>query len=370
MKFTLALFSFFCILQNTLAHTASEGTKRALQKLKSNPIAGIEVLVAGESFQSPASAFGHSMIRFVLDQNDPYNDVVVSFIADGSNADEEYLKNLTGSKFHQDMQSTTGLVKYMAKGLFGFYDVGIDAGSLKEILERYAGDDGRSLKRILIPTSAEQRAKIVEGLFHLGVDGSRPYYFQSFNCAVAILRVLQYGGLPYFPWGTSNIPVELEGGLNRLLWAPYPAVDMINMPALAKKIYDSFNFKDDRKPTDEEVLAAAIKLDKLSLLRIYLLRSHRLPTTTVRALAAEIRTRPEQFSLEKIYGTKIFDSSIYELSELNQTLALARDFAGEKATHCPKMAAVIHYRQAFPLTETTTKAFSSYNKMYQSFCRN
>lgn len=373
MKFILGLLSCFCILENALAHSASEGTKSALRQLKSNPLVGIEVLIAGESFQSPASAFGHSMIRFVSDSSDPYNDIIVSFIADGSNVDEAYLKNLSGSKLHQSVQSTTGLMKYMAKGLFGSYVVGIDAAPLKEILERYAGDDGRSLKRIIVPTTVEQRNKIVEGVFRLGVDGSRPYYFHAFNCAVAILRVLQFGGLPYFPWSTTNKPVELEGSLNRNLWVPYPNVEMINMPAVAKKIYDNLNVKADNepitKPTNEEVLTAALKLDKLSLLRLYLLRSHRLPTSTARALAAAIRARPEQFNLEQIYGTRIFDPSVYELNESNQTQTLHRDFASEKDTYCPKMGAVIRYREAFPLTEATAKTFDSYKNTHRSFCR-
>ncbi len=363
------LLSFFCILESVFAHSLSETTKSALLQLKSKPLVGIEVLVAGESFQSPASVFGHSMIRFVSELGDPYNDVVVSFIADGSTADEEYLKHLNGSKFRQTVQSTAGLVKYMAKGVFGSYKIGVDAASFKEMLDRYAGDDGRSLRRIIIPTTTEQRSKIVDGLFQLAVDGSRPYYFHAFNCATAILRVLQFGGLPYFPWGASNKPVELEDSLSRLLWTPYPSVEMINMPSVAKKIYNNLKLKDQNRPNDQEVLSALIKLDKLSLLRIYLLRSPKLPSSAVRLIAAEIRSRPEKYSLEEIYGTKIFDSIIYDLNESNQTLGLNRDFASERPSHCTKMASVIFYRQGFPLSDSAAKTFDTYKNLHHIFCR-
>jgi hypothetical protein len=115
--------------------------KRLLKKAKNGEIQGLELIIAAKSDIRVESKFGHAMFRFVDSDNDPGNDITVSFVADVDTPDMSTVGGITG--------------KYSIFPLFK---------SMRLFIKQYIKDDGRPLERHLIPSDQSMRDDLIKTL--------------------------------------------------------------------------------------------------------------------------------------------------------------------------------------------------------------
>ncbi|MGH1467744.1 MAG: DUF4105 domain-containing protein [Bdellovibrionales bacterium] len=172
-----------------------------LSQLQSTYGYGLEILVASKSFDSPASVFGHAGIRFVGSGSEPWNDVVVSL-----------------------EQLTVDMDKLFTNGLSGGYEVTPRVYTLIEYTNTYQTLEGRQLGRVILPSTAEQRAKLVDVLLSIFEipDLFGDYKFIGNNCSTVLLKVLKTAGFPIYSDALVSAPPLLENALSFSLLGPYP----------------------------------------------------------------------------------------------------------------------------------------------------
>jgi len=120
-------------LQKSELYTSSKKyIKRLKNRVKRNEIIGLELISAEASDERVESKFGHSLFRFVDNDNDPGNDITISFVAD---VDGPKASNLAG--------------------VVGKYGVYPEVKSLRLFVKQYVKDQSRPLERYIIPASSE-----------------------------------------------------------------------------------------------------------------------------------------------------------------------------------------------------------------------
>ncbi|CBW26412.1 putative exported protein [Halobacteriovorax marinus SJ] len=120
-------------LQKSELYTNSKKyIKRLKNRVKRNEIIGLELISAEASDERVESKFGHSLFRFVDNDNDPGNDITISFVAD---VDGPKASNLAG--------------------VVGKYGVYPEVKSLRLFVKQYVKDQSRPLERYIIPASSE-----------------------------------------------------------------------------------------------------------------------------------------------------------------------------------------------------------------------
>ena len=184
-----------------------------LQKLFAGPIPiGIELLLAGQGDQL-GSGNGHAMLRFVSATGQPLNDIVISFVADVTDPSLDIIKAVNGS-----------------------YTAIISAETLNSTLARYVYGEQRDLTRFPIPTSLEQREKLLSILKEIANRPPRDattYAFAWRNCMTLLLKTLNEATilkLNSFDVRPSEIPRVVE----QSLLSPYPGIRMVSRKRLEK----------------------------------------------------------------------------------------------------------------------------------------
>ncbi len=341
----------------------SAATLRVLNELKTRNIVGVEIITAGANKLSVMSQWGHSMLRLVDDDDDPLNDIVVSFAAGLADNNTATLQN--------SRADTVDKIPAVAKIVTGFftggYPITVDALPLFEFVGKYVSDESRVLDRHIIPTTSEQRKKIIQTLFDFQSEKIKvQYYLLSQNCASLIRLLLSYVGLPYFALN-HDIPTELEDYSRNALWAPYPTVEMVNLPAVTTELTKVISGTTQRLDIPQlrlsDVNGKLDPFDKLTLLRFYLLKSKYFKTEVQEYWSSVIRSKPGHPTLEDIYGTKVLPVEIYENNGLTLSNAL-----GTTPEHCQKIASSISYRQALPMNVAAMAALKQYKFYYSSYC--
>lgn len=183
-----------------------------LQKIESN-IVGVELILADKSDIFIGSQWGHVMVRFVHEGGKISKDMVVSFEAD---VNEPSLSLL--------------------KGIYGGYGTIPVIRPLYEVWERYVRDEGRSLKRTIIPTNTLIRGKMIENLVAYNKNPKLlgRYRFFSNNCADGVAQFLMDSNFNYDLAGIA-IPKNFNDYLERSLLNLYPTITIRGInPILSK----------------------------------------------------------------------------------------------------------------------------------------
>lgn len=172
-----------------------------LQKIESN-IIGVELILADKSDIFIGSQWGHVMVRFVHKGGKISKNMVVSFEAD---VNEPSLSLL--------------------KGIYGGYGTIPVVRPLDEVWERYVRNEGRSLKRTIIPTNTLIRGKMIENLVAYNKNPKLlgKYRFFSNNCADGVAQFLIDSNFNYDLAGIA-IPKNFNEYLERSLLNLYPTV--------------------------------------------------------------------------------------------------------------------------------------------------
>jgi len=150
--------------------------ERILNLQNQKEIIGTELIIAGPSAIRLESTFGHALIRFVDNDEDPYNDITLAFVADVPTPSTSVLK-----------------------GVFGGYDVIVDVQSFGLFLSLYTYGEGRYLERYPLDLSSEQIQKLggsIVNSYNTGTDifskdlkRSRYSFFRK-NCSTLLAAFL------------------------------------------------------------------------------------------------------------------------------------------------------------------------------------
>ena len=151
--------------------------KENYRRLKRNRgrIIGVESILAGPSQERVQSLWGHSLLRFVDDDSDPFNDLTLSFVA---NVDEPSLS--------------------MKKGIFGGYKVLPELMSLRQFMLLYLNGEGRYLERTAFQMPQENVQQMIDIIVDMyeHPEEARNYTFLGLNCARALAGLLGQVGAP------------------------------------------------------------------------------------------------------------------------------------------------------------------------------
>ncbi|WP_417335016.1 DUF4105 domain-containing protein [Halobacteriovorax marinus] len=129
-------------LQKSELYTSSKKyIKRLKNKVKRNEIIGLELISAEASDERVESKFGHSLFRFVDNDNDPGNDITISFVAD-----------VNGPKASN------------LAGVVGKYGVYPEVKSLRLFVKQYVKGQSRPLERYIIPADKEMINALISTL--------------------------------------------------------------------------------------------------------------------------------------------------------------------------------------------------------------
>lgn len=146
-----------------------ENKKRA-EKVLSNGFhySGIEVIYV-QSGESYYSWFGHVLLKFVGSAKNPKDDISISFIGDFNEVSMD-----------------------IKKAYFGGYKTLIVIKKFREFIDEYTQKEGRYIERHIIPTSTEERSKILSVLrsWIKRPELAGDYAFRRNGCTALILKLL------------------------------------------------------------------------------------------------------------------------------------------------------------------------------------
>lgn len=207
---------------------AQASNQKYLEELVANEenIVGIEVIIAAGSDNEAYSKWGHAMLRFIDNDKDFSNDLVLSLAA---------------------WVNTPVLDKW--KGLKGDYPMSVSIRPLGEFWKEYLTGEKRPLNRFIIPTNNKLRKNLISTIQNWATteEGKKElgsYTFLSNNCAGALSHLLAKSGFPtnFFQ---AKIPTHFEGWLNKSLLSPFQKLTVGNNVALINELKTVLNIQEE-----------------------------------------------------------------------------------------------------------------------------
>ena len=189
--------------QTALAKFIEENRRVAFQHMARKHV-GIEILIAGSTTSQIASVFGHSLIRLIDEDGNPLNDTIIGFEMMGLGKGDD-----------------------MIKGLKGGYETIPRVMDMATFLVRYGLNEGRSLERIVLPSTPETIARLKKAILNvLSVpDIVGDYTFFGNNCLTVLRNVLGFAGYPT-PNGIIDVPTGFPGALQSAMVTYAPPIEM------------------------------------------------------------------------------------------------------------------------------------------------
>jgi hypothetical protein len=132
---------FFIERQQDIVQNNEKILSRLVRRMSKNQIKGLELIVAASGKTRMESRFGHTLLRFVDDNGNASDDIVLSFVAD-----------LDGPELSS------------RRGIFGGYPIYPLLKTFRMFNKDYVKNDERSLERHIIPSTREMRKELVEKL--------------------------------------------------------------------------------------------------------------------------------------------------------------------------------------------------------------
>jgi hypothetical protein len=189
--------------------------EQLLQRLskRDDSFIGVELVIAAPSRRHIESLKGHSLLRFVDDDGNPLNDLVISFTAD-----------------------TGGRVSYL-KGCLGRYPSMVQLLTMRHLLDEYVRQEDRALSRYIIPTSRYSRLRLRASLedWIQTPTNMRRYGILRNNCSRLLTRCLGKAGITPDSHEVS-FPINIPPYLRKNLLNPYPPVVVPTLRNVRAKI--------------------------------------------------------------------------------------------------------------------------------------
>jgi hypothetical protein len=249
----------------------------------------IEILISANTFSSIESFFGHSSILVIPEGGSWEDGRVFDFLA----ATDE-----------------SNILKYYAKGLSGQFPFTLAVAPVRDFLFKRLFIEQRSVQRLILPTSPEQRQKLWDHLLDLQKNPKKigDYYFVRYNCATAVLAALKYSGIQI---NTKQIilekpvrgvrPTVLSSWLRAGLLTPFPEQSVPSVLAMVESLENRYRQTLRSQPTNKDKTRFAdwpastlALLPKLSTEELLVIANILLPADQNRAGVIQqiLRTRP------------------------------------------------------------------------------
>jgi hypothetical protein len=220
MKFLMALFFFSLVVEAQAFQTPLNNKWK------------IEVLITSPSLKGLESLFGHSAILV---------------IPDGKNIEEGFVWEFQANIMSSDKNKWWDVAEGGLTGKFPFI---VTKEPALIFFSRHIVYELRSIKRVIVPTTSQQSAKIVHLLESLEKDPSslNQYFFRTENCMTALLRVFKLSGLPINlnqllsqAKKSGMIPSRLPIIFRQLLISYFPPQTSFNLMVQVKDIEKKYN---------------------------------------------------------------------------------------------------------------------------------
>ena len=258
-----------------------------------NEILGLEVLFAGPMDSAPESKWGHALLRFVGDPNDPLSDKVVSLVA---NVDEPQIS--------------------YTKGVLGGYKVLPYVKGLGDFIMDYVETQERPIYRYVVPSNQEMREKVLAILKEWARNPNEPgrYRFISNNCVGLLAKLFVEAGM-LDPHTRCVRPNRVSNCLNESFMSPYPSLMIPTLSSTFDWIAKVLNVRAESLkrgiwPLDSSYWISKIPLNTLR--RIYFQAPPKDGGLryVMKTLVMAQTNRP---SLNDVYGVKSIPNSVYQL---------------------------------------------------------
>lgn len=262
-------------------------------------IIGIEYLSASGTSESVMSRFGHSMLRFVDNDNDYTNDIVLSFEAD----------------------IPDGIIDY-GKGLTGVYSIYPRLDFLVNFWERYVRGENRPLERFIIPTNDIMLNALIDELVKVSEDVSLldTYTFLNRNCAGILAQIFLNSGISTKSKGlNARVPVLFDNWLSGSLLTPYQSIRSLSPQGVFDSVRKLFKLdkniliNDYSKWPSNSVDLLRAKLTNTEILFLYR-ELWDMPVSLSDELIKGIKYT-NSFGYQDVVGMKVLPSKIYKLCE-------------------------------------------------------
>lgn len=287
---------------------------RLLEKKARGEILGIEAVVASRG-AAVMSRWGHTLFRFVDNDKDWGNDIVISFVAE-----------------------TDGPKTSMMKGIFGGYPLVVQFETFSDYWSQYLRNEKRPFERYIIPTNNKIRHELISNLAKWKniANYAGGYGFFTNNCTVALVRFLseveeltryttrftgdrdESGPFEEIVKKDGVIkPVSLGEYLFESRLSPYPTVMVLGMGSLFEKarLILGLNEVNSLFSRDWPTNAAELIRENFSDKEIKQLM-HELPLMPIHVrknLVRDYHFRNGKTSYEEMMGVQRIDSAFYEI---------------------------------------------------------
>lgn len=266
--------------------------------LNKNKIIGIEYIVASGTDDALMSKFGHSLLRFVDNDYNNSNDIVLGFEADLPSPEISYMK-----------------------GIGGGYESTIRFDSMQNYWQRYVRNENRPLLRYIIPSNAEMRSLLIDRLQKLNKNPELlgDYTFFSNNCAGLLANFFKDIGMARdLGKGLSGrIPTKLNDWLELSLLVPFRPIRSLTPESVFQKIKKILSIKEDDNMRDYDLWNdKAVKKIRFNLTKKEILFLYNelwdLPESIADKLLRDIKYDNDLDYAASI-GINKFDNLFYEL---------------------------------------------------------
>lgn len=187
-----------------------EENRAAVARLFEKKHWGLEIIIAGPSLDRPESIFGHVLIRFLDDDQDPINDDVIGF-----------------QSLHLDESVAT------IRAFEGGDEVIPVVDTFAVYLQDYTLLQSRSTVRLILPSNQATILKIKQNFARMisVTELADTYKFQSNNCASVLLKLLGSSGYPT-PWKLIDMPTYLDDRIRGAMITYSPNIELPSLNGL------------------------------------------------------------------------------------------------------------------------------------------
>jgi hypothetical protein len=231
---------------------------------------GIELIIAEPTSFPPESWKGHSLLRIIDTDNDPMNDLVLSYTA-----------------------TAKGVGGYI-KGALGMLPSEIVFLTVFDLLGNYVRDQHRALYRYVIPTSIPIRYRLTKSLedWFENPSDMKNYKLLKNNCSRLLTRYFSDSGImPEIK--EITFPVNIPRYLRKNLANPYPVIVAPTLKSVNEKLKNGATFTD---LSDDEIVRYSLEKEDLS-------------NSELNQLAAALKT---ERTAEQAYNLTSLPLPIYE----------------------------------------------------------
>lgn len=278
--------------------------------LNGQKIIGVELWIADSSDAALESTFGHSLLRFVSESQDPLEDIMLSFEA------------------AVDFNDPT--IKQKWNGIVGNYPTIIKPIQLIDVLMEYAQINNRGFSRVPLRMSNENITKLVQAAQRVAQGALVPpnYKFINFNCASALIWFFtQARVVLHTPDVGTILPTQLPAFFKQNLLAPWGSFNILAGASVLEKIKYKYTYKQKAKRAIKQFDISKRELLRLPKKEVYILAVSNYPyNQKTKDLLEEILKDFNMDTLE-IYGIKSFPAFFYQDSVPFDTTQVTPDIS-------------------------------------------